>query len=95
MTLQLLEGLGFDLADTLSSYSELLSDFFERMNLSTIEPESHDDDFTFARSEEIEHLVEIFFEECQIGCLVGSQVFVILYEVSESRVFFSSDRGVE
>lgn len=95
MGAQLLKCLRFDLTDTLTRDSELLSDFFERMHFSAIETESHNHDLLLTRREKVEHLVEIFFEDREIGSLFWSEVFIIFDEVTKSRIFFTTDRGVE
>ena len=91
MAFEFFEGLGFDLADAFASHSELFSDFFERVHLSSIESETHDDNLTFSWCEEIEHLVEILFEESKIGSLVGCEVLVIFDEIPEGRIFFTTN----
>ena len=89
------ESLGLDLTNTFTSHTEFFADFFECMHISSIETESHDDDLLLAWSEEVEHLIEIFFQYSEIGCLLRSEVFVILDEVTESRILLATDRGVE
>ena len=95
MCTQLLESLGLDLTDTLTRDSELFSDFFERMHFSAIETKSHDDDLLLTRREKVEHLVEIFFEDREIGCFFRSEIFIIFDEVTKRRIFLTTDRGVE
>ena len=65
------------------------------MHITTIETEPHHDDLFLTRSEEIEHLIEIFFEDGKIGCFLWSEILVIFDEVTECRILLTSDRGVE
>lgn len=95
MSTELFESLGFDLTNTLTCYTELFSDLFESMHVPSIESEPHHDDLFLTWSEKVEHLIEIFLEYGEIGCLLRSEVLVIFDEVTESGVFLATDRGVE
>jgi hypothetical protein len=95
MSTELLEGLGFDLTDTLTCHSELSTDLFKGMHISSIETKSHDDDFFLTGSEKVEHLIEIFLQDREIGRLLWREVLIILDEVSERRIFFTTDWRVE
>ena len=65
------------------------------MHLTTIETKSHDDDLLLTWCEKVEHIIEIFFQYREIGCLFWSEVLIILDEVSECRILLAADRGVE
>ena len=53
---QFAKSLGFDLADALACDGEVLADFFERMFASVLQPETHLDDFLFARTQGLQDL---------------------------------------
>ena len=92
MSTELLESLRFDLSYAFSCDSELTPYFFECMHIATIETETHHDDLLLPWRQEVEHVVEIFFQYCEIRRFLRSEIFIILDEVTERRIFFTSHR---
>lgn len=95
MSTKLLECLRFDLADSLTSHTELSTDLFERMHISSIQTESHDDDLLLTWREKIKHFIEIFFKDREIGGFLWSEILIIFDEVTESRIFLSAHRRIQ
>src|SRR5262249_40019598 len=92
---QLAERLGFNLADALARYVELLTDLFQGVLAAVAEAEPHLDDLLLARAERLHHgfrlLAQIQFNDG----LRGRQHSAVFDEVAEMAVLFLADRGFE
>ena len=57
MLLELADGFGFDLADTLAGHFEDVAHFFERVAVTVAQAVAELDDFAFAIAQRLEHRV--------------------------------------
>ena len=104
LRLQRLTALGREeIAEALNKLAAEIADYLDILRsrarvlgiikdeLTTIKTESHDDNLLLTRSEEIEHIVEIFFEDGEIGCFLRSEVFIIFDEITEGSILFTTN----
>src|SRR5439155_5270763 len=93
--LQLADGFGFDLADTLASHLEDAADLFQRVGVTVPQAVAQFDDFSLAVRQRLEDDVNLLLEHLgggRVDRVVGAS---ILDEVAEITVFAFADRPIQ
>src|SRR5712664_2455920 len=88
---QLTQRFRLDLADTLASYSERLTNFLERMFAAIFQPETHLDDLLLARCERAQHLRSLVFQVDVDHSLSRRDHCTVFNEVAQMRIFLFAD----
>ena len=75
--------LGFYLADSFSSYAELLSHFFQSVRYAVGESMSHFQNFALFFREFRQNFYHLIFENSAGGLLVGRKQFIVRDKIAE------------
>src|SRR4051794_18321493 len=92
---QLAQRLRLDLPDPLSGDVELLADLLERPGTPVLESEAELEHASLPTGQRVEHRLDLLLEELVRCGLGGSEGTAVLDEVTEVRVLFLTDRGLE
>jgi hypothetical protein len=95
MMAKLSQGLGFDLADTLSSNGERLAYLFERQLIAVFQPEAHLNDSFLARRKRFQDGGQVFLQIEMNGGIRWRHDALVLDEVAEMGLFVFSNRRLE
>src|SRR6266542_3791240 len=92
---ELTQGLGFDLADALAGYFEILPHLFQGVVALFADAEAHPQDLFFAGRKGLQDLSRLFGEVHVDDRFGRRDDALVLDEVAEMRVFFFSDGRLE
>src|SRR5690349_10067168 len=93
--LELLNGLGLDLADALASHLELLAHLFQRVVALFAQAEAHPQHLLLAGREGLEHLPRLLAEAGGDGGIHRALGALVLQKVAEVAVAFVTDRRLQ
>src|SRR5579863_8075837 len=88
---QLAQSLRLDLANALASDVELLADLFEGATATIVKAETQLQDFAFALSQAVQHILHLLFEQLVAGGFGWCQGGVVFDEIAEMAIIFLTD----
>ncbi len=86
--MDLFQGFGFDLTNTLTSDIELFSNLFECVSNTVCKSETHLKNLLFTWVQIFDDFLHVIFQELKGGCTVWRDVLHVLNEVFKGGVFF-------
>src|SRR3954451_4336238 len=89
------QSLGFNLADALARYLEVLAYLLQSVLAAIVEPEPHPDDLLFTRRKALQNLSRLLIEIQIHHVLGGRDMCLIDDEVSQVGLILFSDRSFE
>ena len=93
--MQLANGLGFDLSNSLTGYFEDVSDFFKRVTVAITKPVSELDDFSLAIAQRFEYILDSAAKHFLRRTDRWTLGFTVWQQITEVTVFAVSDRTIK
>src|SRR2546423_13893223 len=92
---QFAQGLGFNLANTLTGDVKLFADFFQGTAATVIETETQLEHFALALGQAIEDILHLLFEQLMAGRVGGSEGSVVLDKGAQGAIVPFTDGSLQ
>ena len=86
--MQLADGLGLDLADTLTGDTEVAAHLLQRAGAAIVQTKAQADDLFLTGSQALEGLIDLLGHHGAVRCLAGGLGVLVGHEIAQGGIFF-------